>query len=238
MRYDKAFFGLQLEFAEKVSGLSGMPLALALLHYTNLYIRFGLGRDFDQAHPKWREYLAGLETASDREDWTYRFYAALPELPPPDVVATFGCFSYAWLSGDRIRIHFHNAEPDGRSPLGGERRHRRSEELAAMFASLKQSAQPSVHVVGASWLYNLDAYRRLFPASYLATANVMRHPFRYMPLWGQFVNRLGEIRENLARHFRERLAKHSALQDLERCFPFQALYLEAPVAEFHEFFGI
>jgi len=31
-----------------------------LLDYTNLYVRFGLGRDFDPAHPVWREYLSGL----------------------------------------------------------------------------------------------------------------------------------------------------------------------------------
>lgn len=43
--YAKAFFDLQLEFAETVSALSGLPLARTVLEYTNFYIRFGFGRD-------------------------------------------------------------------------------------------------------------------------------------------------------------------------------------------------
>jgi hypothetical protein len=71
--YAKAFFDLQLQFAHKVTALSGLPLPRVLLEYTNLYIRFGLGRDFDPAHPGWREYLAGLLDTNDCREWTYRF---------------------------------------------------------------------------------------------------------------------------------------------------------------------
>ena len=78
MIYAKAFFDLQLQFAHKVAALSGMSVAQALLEYTNLYIRFGLGRDFDPAQPTWREYVAGLQTADDPGEWTYRFYLTRP----------------------------------------------------------------------------------------------------------------------------------------------------------------
>ena len=37
MTYAKGFFDLQLRFAHKVAALSGLPLAHALLEYTNLY---------------------------------------------------------------------------------------------------------------------------------------------------------------------------------------------------------
>ena len=43
MIYARAFFDLQLEFAETVSALSGQPLAETLLDYTNFYIRLALG---------------------------------------------------------------------------------------------------------------------------------------------------------------------------------------------------
>jgi len=72
--YAKPFFDLQLQFANKVTDLSGLPLAGVLLEYTNLYIRFGLGRDFDPAHPTWQEYLAGLQDTDDIREWTYAFY--------------------------------------------------------------------------------------------------------------------------------------------------------------------
>ncbi len=47
MIYAKPFFDLQLEFAHKVTVLSGLPLARALFEYTNFYSRFGSGRDFE-----------------------------------------------------------------------------------------------------------------------------------------------------------------------------------------------
>ncbi len=122
MIYPKAFFDLQLRFAETVARLSGLPLARVLLEYTNLYIRFGLGHDFDPAHPTWQAYLAGLRDARDVREWTYAFYRTRPDaMAAPSVVATFGCFAYARPSGERIRLHFQNAETDGRSPLAIDR---------------------------------------------------------------------------------------------------------------------
>jgi len=120
--YAKAFFDLQLQFAQRVATLSGLPLARILLDYTNLYIRFGLGRGFDPAHPTWREYLGGLLDANDIREWTYRFYLRRPDaMAAPGIVATFGCFSYSRFNGDRIRLHFENADTDGHSSLGTDR---------------------------------------------------------------------------------------------------------------------
>src|SRR5205807_5059613 len=143
------------------------------------------------------------------------------------VVATVGCFSYAPLSGERIRLHFHDADLDGQSPLAIERASRRRAELTGLFQHVKRTARTSLRVVGASWLYNVEAYRRLFPSSYLSTAHVLRGRFQHMPLWGQFVNRRGEISESAKHRFLERLERQTSLDDLDRCFPFQVLSLEA-----------
>jgi hypothetical protein len=237
--YAKAFFDLQLQFAQAVAILSGIPLARAVLDYTNFYIRFGLGRDFDPAHPSWQEYLAGLRNSNDSGEWTYRFYVTRSHvMASPAVVATFGCFSYARLSDDRIRLHFQNAETDGHSPLGIQRRDQRRADLAALFEHVKCTVRQPLRVVGASWLYNVDAYRRLFPESYLATAHVLHHRFRHMPLWGQFVDRHGEIRERMAHQFLERLGRQSSVEGLDQCFPFQVLSAEASVLEFYDFYGV
>jgi hypothetical protein len=236
--YAKAFFDLQLQFAQKLAILSGLPVARALLDYTNLYIRFGLGRDFDPAHPTWREYLAGLHDAEDFREWTYRFYLRRPDtMAAPAIVATFGCFSYARLSGDRIRLHFENAETDGHSSLGIERLGQRLVDLTALFEHVKRTRPQLVQVVGASWLYNLDAYRRLFPISYLATAHVI-HRFQNMPLWGQFLDRYGQVKENMTRPFLERLEYQASLDSVGECFPFQVLSVQASVREFYDFYGI
>ncbi len=153
MIYAKAFIDLQFEFAEAVSRISGLPLARALLVYTNRYIRFALGHGFDPEHPVWREYLAGLDEARDGREWTYRFYRQRPPVTPPNVVATFGGFAYARLGDDRIRLHFQNAETDDHtSPLGVERRDRRLAELAAVFGHVKRTSRTPPRVVGMSWL--------------------------------------------------------------------------------------
>lgn len=239
MRYAREFFDLQIRFAEAVAVLSGLPLPSALLEYTNLYVRFGLGRDFDPAHPTWREYLAGLEDTNDRRDWTYRFYLSRPEAAaPPATVATVGCFSYALSSGERIRLHFRNAETDGGSPLAIERIGRRSAELTALFEHVKRTLSEPLPVAGASWLYNLPAYRRLFPPAYVATARVMPRRFQHMPLWGQFLDRHGRIRPEITREFLERLERRSSVDAIDRCFPFPVLSVEAPVLDFYDFYGV
>ena len=237
--YAKGFFDLQLQFAHKIAALSGLPLARVLLEYTNFYIRFGLGRDFDPAHPAWQEYLAGLQDTNDIGEWTYSFYSMRPDaMAAPAVVATFGCFAYSRLSGERIRLHFQNAETDGHAPLATERVGQRRAELTALFEHVKRTPRQPQQVIGASWLYNLDPYRRLFPSSYLTTARVIGHRFQHMPLWGQFVDRHGAIKENMTRQFRERLDRQSSLDSLEQCFPFQALSVGAPVQDFYNFYGV
>ena len=239
MIYPKGFFDLQLRFAEKVTLLAGLPLTRALLDYTNLYIRFGLGHGFDPTHPTWRAYLAGLPDPGDPGEWTYAFYRRRPDtMAAESVVATFGCFSYALPTPERIRLHFQNAETDGRSPLGIDRVRERQAELAALFAHVKRTQRPPLQVRGVSWLYNLDAYRRLFPASYVATPHVAAQRFQHMPLWGQFVDRHGVMKEQATRQFLDRLERESSPDGLEQCFPLQPLVVDAPVQAFYDFYRL
>jgi hypothetical protein len=93
-------------------------------------------------------------------------------------------------------------------------------------------------VVGASWLYNLDAYRRLFPVAYVASARVLEGRFRHMPLWGQFLDRRGETRGGVTREFLERLERYPGVDGLDHCFPFQVLMVTAPVEEFYDCYGV
>ncbi len=236
MAFAKDFFDLQFSFAESVRDLSGESLEAALLEYTNFYVRFGFGRDFKPDHEGWQRYIAGLRSAADGREWTYRFYLTEPEAKTgPRVVATFGCFSYARPDENFVRLHFRNTDSDDYSPLGRARAERRRAELAALFAHLKPSVSRETPIVGASWLYNLRAYRRLFPPDYVSSARPIQGAFRSMPLWGQFLNRRGEVRESMAESFLNTLATTSKLGDLGRCFPLQALTVTAPAREFYDF---
>ncbi|MDD9935190.1 MAG: hypothetical protein OXT09_16380 [Myxococcales bacterium] len=235
--YSPELFELQLAFAERVRLLSGHPLEQVLLDYTNLYVRFGLGRDLDPEHPDWRAYLSGLRSAADPVEWTHRFYLRDPEASTaPTVLAMVGCFSYA-IADDCIRLHFQNVDPQ-RSPLALARAPQRRAELAALFELIKRDVREDLPVVGRSWLYNLEAYRRLFPPAYTTSARILRNRFRSMPLWGQFVNRHGDIKPHIATPFLETLAQHPTLDNLDACFPLQVLTATAPQSDFLDFYGV
>ncbi|MHC4952862.1 MAG: hypothetical protein ACYTGZ_03165 [Planctomycetota bacterium] len=239
MPFAKEFFDLQVLFAEKVRDLSGLPLERALFEYTNLYVRFGLGRHFDSDHEGWQAYLGGLRDGADVREWTYRFYLRDPEATTaPPVTATFGSFAYALTEANHVRLHFRDSETDGHSPLAVARSARRRAELTALFRHLKRNVCEDIPVVGVSWLYNLDAYRRLFPPAYASSARVVVGKFRSMPLWGQFLDRRGEVKDSVKHPFLTSLAQQSSLARVHECFPLQVLTTRAPASEFYDFYGV
>jgi hypothetical protein len=231
--YRREFFDLQWQFATRVARLHKIPLADALLQFTTFYVRFGLGRQFDATDPVWREYLSGLRLSATPADRTYAFYLSrLPDRGAPGVVASVGCFSYARLAKGEIRLHFHPVESEGVSPLGAHRTAQRRQELGALFGEVLRREGEAVRVVGNSWLYNLAAYRRIFPEDYLATARPSRPVFRGMPLWGQFLDRRGSLRQAAAGVLLDRLSRLTTTSELAQCFPYQAIAVAAPAASF------
>ena len=59
-----------------------------------------------------------------------------------------------------------------------------------------------------------------------------------MPLWGQFSDHRGEVKESMTRPFLSSLAEHSNLARLDECFPFQVLTVQASAQQFYDFYGI
>jgi hypothetical protein len=239
MMFARGFIDLQFTFAERVQALSGMPLARALLEYTNLHVRFGLGRELDGEHPTWQAFLTELRATDDGRACAYGFYARNAEASTaPPVAARFGCFSYALHGRDLVRLHFRNATPEGGSPLTTARMAERRAELAALFAHVRSMASADAQVLGVSWLYHLEAYRRLFPPSYGGARRVVRGRFQSMSLWGQFLDHRGELKPGLELRFRSALAEHPTLADVDGCFPLQPLTVQAPARVFYEHYGV
>lgn len=239
VQYSKAFFALQVRFAGVVADLTGLTLERALLDYTNLYVRFGLGRGFDPAHPAWARYVDGIGRVADVAEWTYRFYLTQADnAREPSTRETFGCFSYQMQDAGCVRIHFHNADPATVSPLSLERLPLRLRELRSLFAHVALHHEATQRVVGTSWLHNLRAYQRCFPPEYAASATVAQARFRNLPLWGQFLDRHGFVRAGMAEDFLRQLSTLTQAQDLARPFPFQALAVDAPIALFYRFYDL
>ena len=233
MLFSSGFFDLNLRFARKVAEVSGIPFEGALLEYTHCYVRLANLRDFTPDNPVWQAYLAGLRDAADPLQWTYAFYLEQDAHAPSRLRGPqFGCFSYSRLPDGRIRLHFHNAEPGDEHPLGADRQEQRRAELAALFAHVREHAPDATGVVGGSWLYNVEAYRRLFPPAFLASARPGEGDFQFMTLWGQFLDRHGGVRPGPAAQFLERVAHAESLTAAAASFPLRVLYLEAKVEVF------
>jgi hypothetical protein len=107
-----------------------------------------------------------------------------------------------------------------------------------MFHHLRNVLPAAATVVGGSWLYNIDAYRRLFPPEFLATSRVGAAEYQFIAQRGQFLDRHGEVRPMMARTFLNRLAQQIMEDGLPDCFPYRVLRLEAAVDSFYEFYGI
>ena len=72
------------------------------------------------------------------------------------------------------------------------------ENLRRMFQHIKDNVSVAKTVKGNTWLYNLEAYRRLFPPDYTAQMEVNEsHVFQFLSLWGQFFDRNWQVKDLL-----------------------------------------
>lgn len=238
MSLSREFFDLNLKFARKISEVTGQSFSQVLLEYTHLYLALELGRDFDPGHPTWQAYLDGLRHEGDQAGYTHQFYLSQEmQQPKPEPHNAFGCFSYALWDGNRVRLHFRNAANEP-GVLQKQNVSERTAELRAMFTDLHQTVPITSSVIGGSWLYNIEAYRRLFPRNYLASAQPVEDEFQFVALWGQFLCYDGSLRQPVARRFLEAIENQTTLAAVMSQFPYQVLRLESPVREFYVHFGI
>lgn len=234
MRPARAFFDLQVRFAHEAARLTGAPLASALLDWTNLYVRLGAGREFDAARPLWAAYASGIDESAPFEqhcEWTWRYLQQCPiHRASPDVIAAFGCFSYARDAHGGVRLHFDPRANNGISPLDIGQSPARRAELRRLIEHVCEHLPggSSLESQGTSWLYNVPAYRRLFPEVYVASAQPVAR-WRALSFWGQFLDRYGEVREAQAAAMLARVAQLRHIEKITQCFPFQALAVRAPI---------
>jgi hypothetical protein len=240
------YFRLQLMFAERLSSLTGKPLRETVTTQTNLHRRFGLGNPVPGAtlDPFWARYVEGLEardTITARSDWTQSVYAEAPEDRSPAGRRKFGCFGCDPPNDEgAIQIHFTNVENDPDiGPLDRRCQTARREELRTMFGFIREAYPDAKSVVGGSWLYNLEAYRRLFPPAYGDSRFVPDGPVRLTgtSTWGQLLDHRGDVKPEIEAAFLARLP------DLDpaapwRVFPLRAMKTRADIGEFYAFLGV
>jgi hypothetical protein len=236
------YFDLQLRFAEAVAATAALPLAEAVAQCTNFYRLFGLER-LQGAPIAWEKYTAQLmtlETHAQRVAWTQAFFAQSPPERPPPGRRQFGCFSCDPPDADGVvRIHFANRDHDGIGPLSRIKMDTRRQELKAMFTYVKHTHADAKAVRGGSWLYHLEAYRRLFPPVYGDSRAVQEGIARFQGTssWGQFLDHRESVKPALRAQFLENLKKLDRHR-LWEVFPLPACRVHAPMQAFYDFYNI
>ena len=241
MAYSKNYFALQLAFAQKVAKLGKLPLVSTVLNYTSFYKTFRINDgDFDPNNDTWRKFTALFTKTSNKLATTYSFYRnRLVLVSPEKEKGSFGCFSYEYLFKEHaILIHFRNNDDSEPGALSKSREPVRSGELKAMFQEIKLKYPQAKLVFGFSWLYNVQAYTRLFPPEYLVHIKKNAEWFKSTALWGQFLDSAGEVKEDSATEFLARMAKCKTLDELKQSFPLKVLEPWARIPYFYQFYKI
>ena len=242
MPYSRAFFELQLTFADKLSKRFQLPASEAYYRYTTLTKSLQItGMD------DWRVCMATSERAPDALEWIYQCYLARRDQEPePDPNDTefyghplFGCFYYIVRDTSIIRPHFVKNELPNLRPLRHDRVMVRRAELQRMFAYIRQAVPAARTVLGNSWMYNLEAYRRLYPPAYTASLPASAEDeFEYLALWGQCYDYDWQIKQPIAQELLRRVDTLADLGQLRLCFPYQILNPQCPIEEFYKFYGV
>jgi hypothetical protein len=239
---DGDFFDVQLRFAEVLAPRAARPLAETVGLYTNFHRRFGLGlvRGVPTTAP-WMRYAARLEALPDhasRLAWTLECARDAVETPPPGE-HRFGCFACDPPDDGVVSLHFANRDDDGTSPLDDRKLDRRRGELRDLFAFIRAVHPTADTVHGGSWLYHLEAYRRLFPPGYVASRRLPERPlsFQGYSSWGQFLDHRGRVRAPVREAFLANLPQLDP-QRIGMAFPLPALAVDGPIAAFYAWYGL
>ncbi len=238
------YFEAQLRLAGRLSELTGAPLGDMAYQHTNLHRRFGLGYALDAPSPVWLAYAAQLEAmpaiAEQVALTQATFEAAADEILPLPGQTGFGCFACEPPKDGVVRIHFNNRDTDADGgPLARGKIDRRRADLRALLAHIRLDHPDAATLAGKSWLYHLEAYRRLFPPAYVATRAPVAGPIHLSgtSTWGQMITSDGAIRPAMRDHL------YAALPTLDpdapwRAFALQPLAVSAPLTTFYVHFGL
>jgi hypothetical protein len=240
MIYTPEFFAFQLTFAQRVADRFGLEFAYTVQRYTT--IAKGIrGAD-------WEEYRVGLQRA-DPVQWAYDWYLARrdPDPQPDDQEfyghVLFGCFYYEVRNDEAgnatiIRPHFIKNDELGRRPLGKERLPARQRELRQMFHHIREHVPLVQTVLGNSWLYNLVAYRRIYPPAFTTNLPATAYEeFQYLALWGQCFDRNWQPKDEITDELLRRVDRLADLAALQSCFPYAVLRPQCAISEFYRFFN-
>ncbi len=240
-QFAKDFFALQLDFAQVLAAYESISFTDALFKYTTIYNRLIGFSDFEppsQNNPRWLAILANWpQDTSAALEYVYALYQDF-EAHKPSVaderLVRVGCFSYSYLPEKNMyALHFNNVDPAGN--LGKDRVPVRMKELKELFLLMKQEQRPTAPVYVTTWLLTIEAFNRLFPAAFVESKKPRNKGMAQdNGWWGQFIDKNGMLKVELAEQLRENMKSKRELVD--EYFPLRTMRAEAPQRVLEEFY--
>ena len=253
--YPKGLFEVQYKFAQIMAERQNIPLIDAIEKYAPLLNKAIRSEDNKELLPNLTDenildvgYATVLERRKNytREGLSYH----------DENESRFGCFCYRYDEDTKtISPHFFNAEAEdewengvliSKGPLSKEKIERRMSELRDMFSDIRTKYPDAQYVKGRSSLYNIEAYRRLFPPTYTVSSDVDYDLALWAgntDIWGQFLGgdkkQKGEygFKKELADEFLEKV-KEVPLDRLADALPMPPRNASGNIEDFYSFYGI
>ena len=242
----REFLGVQLHYADVLSAKAEIPLVDAITSHTNFHRLFAYGNLSKQsADPDFlalASRVADIRNADERLDTLIHAYADRPPDPWPSDRFAFGNHfaCEAPNAAGVVRIHFRNRfNDDAYGPLHASNFDQRRIDLTEMFSFVADRWPNAQGVVGQSWLYNTEAYCRLFPLAYAASRSPLSgpRPIHGLSTWGQFLDFRGRAKPAVVERFKASLNALDVAQPW-LSFPYQVLTTSAPMQAFRDEYGV
>lgn len=242
--YPLDYFTLQFQFASQWSRITGKSLARSLVDETSLYRRV-IGKVHNQTNidPAWdkiMEEMGEAQSPKEMADFLYQYYLHQNHENEEGTENQFGSFSFNYEESTKtIRVHFKNKSKAEKSDLAKEYVSERLAELKQMFEAISHRHPEAEWVLGHSWLYNLEAYKRLFPPAFvekLESVPMGDSYFRTDAVWGQFIKKDGLVDSKKLTEFVSKIEEAKNVNELLQAFPFLPLQATSPVVQFYEYY--
>lgn len=241
-QYPQGYFDVQVEFAKRWSEIAGEDIAETLLHKTALYRAITAEKPTEDTSPLvWAAFLNGRSPAevANISERLYDVYAQQPHsryVPPQN---RFGMFGYEiYQDRNAVKLHIDNPRR-GISPLAPEHLRERHTEFKAMLEEIQHTHSEITTFLTGSWVYSTEKFRNLLPPN-VETKDLMSLDmfFGGNSLWGQFINKDGELNERLAHEFLKGIRKADSLQDLIDAFPRRTIFTQGAIERYYEHYGV
>ncbi len=248
--FPREYFELQFEFAKALQEKTGDNL-FDIIKTRTSSLRFGL---FVYEGYVCKGEKPGVSALSEEAltDFAYADYLKTdgeqePAEYHPKESTRFGCFYYDKNDkDDSLRIHFVNAENDQTGPLDKDKINERKREIKDLLLDIKQQYPDKKEISGLSWLYNLEAYTRLFPDTYTAALRENKDQFQWArgtTIWGQFLDNKMELKKDMVQELLRRVRNLEPGEELGAVFAEGAplmspLETRGRLQDFYEMYGV